>query len=51
MLCRLGHVRKPRNRDDGAVQSKVVKQADLVFALYACGDRFDAEQKARDFDY
>src|SRR3954463_14215532 len=31
--------------------SQVVKQADLVFALYACGDRFDAEQKARDFDY
>jgi alpha,alpha-trehalose phosphorylase len=31
--------------------SQVVKQADLVFALYACGDRFDAEQKVRDFDY
>ena len=31
--------------------SQVVKQADLVFALYLCGDRFDAEQKARDFDY
>jgi alpha,alpha-trehalose phosphorylase len=31
--------------------SQVVKQADLVFALYACGDHFDAEQKARDFDY
>jgi alpha,alpha-trehalose phosphorylase len=31
--------------------SQVVKQADLVFALYACGDCFDAEQKARDFDY
>jgi len=31
--------------------SQVVKQADLVFALYTCGDRFDAEQKARDFDY
>jgi alpha,alpha-trehalose phosphorylase len=31
--------------------SQLVKQADLVFALYACGDRFDAEQKARDFDY
>jgi alpha,alpha-trehalose phosphorylase len=31
--------------------SQVVKQADLVFALYACGDRFDAEQKARDFEY
>jgi len=31
--------------------SQVVKQADLVFALYACGDHFDADQKARDFDY
>jgi alpha,alpha-trehalose phosphorylase len=31
--------------------SQVVKQADLVFALYACGDCFDAEQKRRDFDY
>jgi alpha,alpha-trehalose phosphorylase len=31
--------------------SQVVKQADLVFALYACGDYFDAEQKARDFEY
>jgi alpha,alpha-trehalose phosphorylase len=31
--------------------SQVVKQADLVFALYSCGDCFDAEQKARDFDY
>jgi alpha,alpha-trehalose phosphorylase len=31
--------------------SQVAKQADLVFALYTCGDRFDAEQKARDFDY
>ena len=31
--------------------SQVVKQADLVFALYTCGDRFDPEQKARDFDY
>ncbi|HEV2769904.1 MAG TPA: glycosyl hydrolase family 65 protein [Solirubrobacteraceae bacterium] len=31
--------------------SQVVKQADLVFALYACGEYFDAEQKARDFDY
>ncbi len=30
---------------------QVVKQADLVFALYACGDRFDPEQKARDFEY
>jgi alpha,alpha-trehalose phosphorylase len=31
--------------------SQVVKQADLVFALYRCGDRFDSEQKTRDFDY
>jgi alpha,alpha-trehalose phosphorylase len=31
--------------------SQVVKQADLVFALYACGDCFDAEQKVRDFEY
>ncbi len=31
--------------------SQVVKQADLVFALYTCGDQFDAEQKRRDFDY
>jgi alpha,alpha-trehalose phosphorylase len=31
--------------------SQVVKQADLVFALYACGDRFSDEQKARDFEY
>jgi alpha,alpha-trehalose phosphorylase len=31
--------------------SQVVKQADLVFALYACGDCFDPEQKRRDFDY
>jgi alpha,alpha-trehalose phosphorylase len=31
--------------------SQVVKQADLVFALYVCGDRFDADQKARDFEY
>ena len=31
--------------------SQVIKQADLVFALYACGDCFSAEQKARDFDY
>jgi len=31
--------------------SQVVKQADLVFALYACGDRFSAEQKVRDFEY
>ena len=31
--------------------SQVVKQADLVFALYICGECFDADQKARDFDY
>ncbi|MCC6179182.1 MAG: glycoside hydrolase family 65 protein [Chloroflexi bacterium] len=31
--------------------SQVVKQADLVFALYLCGDRFSLEQKSRDFDY
>lgn len=31
--------------------SQVVKQADLVFALYVCGDHFDPDQKRRDFDY
>jgi alpha,alpha-trehalose phosphorylase len=31
--------------------SQVVKQADLVLALYTCGDHFSAKQKARDFDY
>jgi alpha,alpha-trehalose phosphorylase len=31
--------------------SQVVKQADLVFALYLCGDQFTLEQKARDFAY
>jgi alpha,alpha-trehalose phosphorylase len=31
--------------------SQVVKQADLVFALYLCGDHFTLEQKRRDFDY
>ena len=31
--------------------SQVVKQADLVLALYACGEHFDAAQKARDFEY
>ena len=31
--------------------SQVVKQADLVFALYLCGDCFDLEQKRRDFVY
>jgi alpha,alpha-trehalose phosphorylase len=31
--------------------SQIVKQADLVFAIYLCGDRWDQEQKARDFAY
>ena len=31
--------------------SQVVKQADLIFALYMCGDCFSAEQRARDFEY
>lgn len=31
--------------------SQVVKQADLVLALFFCGDRFSAAQKRRDFDY
>lgn len=31
--------------------SQVVKQADLVLALYLCGNHFDPEQKRRDFDY
>jgi alpha,alpha-trehalose phosphorylase len=31
--------------------SQVVKQADLVLALYACGDHFEDAQKARDFAY
>jgi len=31
--------------------SQVVKQADVVFALYVCGDCFEADQKVRDFDY
>ena len=31
--------------------SQVVKQADLVFALYICGECFSAEQRARDFEY
>ena len=29
----------------------MVKQADLVLALYVCGDAFTAEEKARDFEY
>jgi alpha,alpha-trehalose phosphorylase len=31
--------------------SQVVKQADLILAEYVCGDQFDDEQKARDFEY
>jgi len=31
--------------------SQVVKQADLVFAIYLCGGRWTQEQKARDFAY
>jgi alpha,alpha-trehalose phosphorylase len=31
--------------------SQVIKQADLVFALYICPDHFTPEQKRRDFDY
>ena len=32
--------------------SQVVKQADLVFAIYLCGDQWqDEDQKARDFAY
>jgi len=31
--------------------SQVVKQADLVLALYLCGEHFDLEQKRRDFLY
>src|SRR4051794_32903467 len=30
---------------------QVVKQADLVLALFACGDHFTPEEKARDFAY
>ena len=32
-------------------RKKVVKQADLVLALHACGDAFTDEEKARDFAY
>jgi alpha,alpha-trehalose phosphorylase len=32
-------------------RKQVVKQADLVLALYVCGDAFTAEEKQRDFDY
>jgi alpha,alpha-trehalose phosphorylase len=31
--------------------SQVVKQADLVFALYLCGDSFSLAQKRRDFEF
>ena len=32
-------------------RKQVVKQADLVLAMYLCGSAFTAEQKARNFDY
>jgi alpha,alpha-trehalose phosphorylase len=32
-------------------RKQVVKQADLVLALFACGDSFTAEQKQRNFNY
>jgi alpha,alpha-trehalose phosphorylase len=32
-------------------RKQVVKQADLVLALFVCGDSFTAEEKERDFDY
>jgi alpha,alpha-trehalose phosphorylase len=32
-------------------RKQVVKQADLVLALHACGDSFTAEQKLANFDY
>ncbi|MGH2869297.1 MAG: glycosyl hydrolase family 65 protein, partial [Solirubrobacteraceae bacterium] len=32
-------------------RKQVVKQADLVLALYLCGDSFSAEEKARNFEY
>jgi alpha,alpha-trehalose phosphorylase len=32
-------------------RKQVVKQADLVLALFACGDEFTPEQKVRDFEY
>jgi alpha,alpha-trehalose phosphorylase len=32
-------------------RKQVVKQADLVLALYWCGDAFTSEDKARDFEY
>lgn len=32
-------------------RKQVVKQADLVMAMFTCGDAFDDEQKRRNFDY
>jgi alpha,alpha-trehalose phosphorylase len=32
-------------------RKQVVKQADLVFAMYLCGDAFTEEQKLANFDY
>jgi alpha,alpha-trehalose phosphorylase len=32
-------------------RKQVVKQADLVLALYMCGDHFSDEQRAKDFNY
>ncbi len=32
-------------------RSQVVKQADLVLAMYLCGEHWEPEQKARDFAY
>ncbi|AJZ83319.1 glycoside hydrolase family 65 protein [Streptomyces sp. AgN23] len=32
-------------------RKQVVKQADLVLAMYLCGDAFEADQKARNFAY
>ena len=32
-------------------RKQIVKQADLVLALYVCGDAFTPEEKSRDFDY
>jgi alpha,alpha-trehalose phosphorylase len=32
-------------------RKQVVKQADLVLALFACGDEFTDEEKVRDFEY
>jgi alpha,alpha-trehalose phosphorylase len=31
--------------------SQIVKQVDLVFAMYVCGDCFDCDQRARNFEY